>query len=174
MVLEFYGYKTSVSNKLKGKRIIEEVDIIAIKDKKWMIECKYHNEPGIITRLHPALYTYARFLDLEKHNFYAPWLVTNTKCSEDAIEYAKGVNLKITSWKYPHNEGLQDLIMEKNLYPVTILKSVSTEIFNKLYSARITVAIDLLDTPLNEISRRTGIDQKIVTKMIREIREVCV
>ncbi len=172
-VLEYYGYKTTIDNKLKGKRIIEEVDIVAVKDKKWMIECKYHNEPGIITKLHPALYTYARFLDLQRYNFDAPWLVTNTKCSWDAVEYAKGVNLRITGWKYPANDGLQDLIMKKNLYPVTILKSIPGEIFNRLYSAKIVVARDLLEIPLNEISRRTGIDQKTISKMIEEVKEIC-
>ena len=67
-----------------------------------MIECKYHNEQGKPTRLQPAMYTYARFLDLTKR-LDQPWLVTNTKCSRDAKEYAKGVGLKITSWKYPEN-----------------------------------------------------------------------
>ncbi len=172
-VLEYYGYKTTTDNQLKGKRITHEVDIVAIKNKKWMIECKYHNEQGTITDLHAALYTYARFLDLGRYNFDAPWLVTNTKCSDDAIEYAKGVNLKITGWNYPQEESLQNLVMSKKLYPITILTSVSDDILNKLYASRIVVARDLLDESPDDLSRRTLLDKKIILKMIDEIKEVC-
>jgi hypothetical protein len=172
-VLEYYGYQTTTDNKLKGKRIIHEVDIVAIRKKKWMIECKYHNESGTITDLHSALYTYARFLDLGKYGFDAPWLVTNTKCSDDAVEYARGVNLKITSWNYPQDESLQNLIMEKKLYPITILSSVSDEILNRLYSAKIVIARDLLRGSPDDLSRRTRLDKETILKLTDEIKEIC-
>ena len=172
-VLEYNGYKTTTDNKLQGKNIIQEVDIIAVKEKKWMVECKYHNESGTITKLHPALYTYARFLDLGKYNFDAPWLVTNTKCSNDAVLYAKGVNLKVTSWNYPKKESLQDLIMDKKLYPITILNLASVDVLNKLYSAKIVVARDLLDAEPDELSRRTRLDKKMILKLIEETKEIC-
>jgi hypothetical protein len=77
-VLEYHGYKTKTDRHLKGKVITHEVDIVAVKKKKWMVECKYHNENGTISRLHPAMYTYARFLDLSRQKFDGGWLVTNT------------------------------------------------------------------------------------------------
>lgn len=172
-VLEYHGYKTTTDNKLKGKMIIEEVDIVATKKKKWMVECKYHNETGTITKLHPALYTYARFLDLKSYKFDAPWLVTNTKCSRDAVLYAKGVDLRITSWTYPKGESLQDLIMKEKLYPVTILNAVTRKILYKLYSSKIVIARDLIGKSPDEISRRTRLDKKIILKLIDEAKEVC-
>ncbi|NCN51972.1 hypothetical protein GW931_03095 [archaeon] len=172
-VLEYYGYKTSVGNKLKGKRIIHEVDVVAEKDKKWMIECKYHNEHGTITKLHPALYTYARFLDLESYHFNSPWLVTNTRCSGDAINYAKGVGLRVTSWSFPNKESLQDLIHKKSVFPITILTSVKNEEVNKFYEANLIVAKDLLNISSRELSRRAKIDEKRIIKIIEEVREVC-
>ncbi|MDP3966431.1 MAG: ATP cone domain-containing protein [archaeon] len=172
-VLENYGFKTSTDNRLKGKRIYHEVDVVAIKEKKWMIECKYHNERGVITKLHAALYTYARFLDLPGEKFDAPWLVTNTKCSGDAINYAKGVGLRITSWRYPREDNLEKLIEGKNLYPVTILKSISNDILNKLYSSGFVIAKDLLNYSDYELSRRIGVDKKIISKILEEIKVVC-
>jgi hypothetical protein len=89
-ILENYNYKTKVDNIIPGKIILHEVDIIAEKNKKkYMIECKYHNEIGVHTKLHVAMYTYARFLDVKKYDI--PWLVTNTKCVDVALDYAKGV-----------------------------------------------------------------------------------
>jgi len=172
-VLEYYGFKTTTDNKLKGKKIIHEVDIVAVKDKKWMIECKYHNESGIITRLHPAMYTYARFLDLERNNFDAPWLVTNTKCSEDAINYAKGVGLRITAWKFPAKESLQNLIMGKKLYPITILKNLSEKVINEIYELKIVIARDLLKFSSIELSKKTSLSEKEATNVLEEVKIVC-
>jgi len=172
-VLEYYGYKTTVDNKLKGKKIIQEVDIVAEKDKKWMIEAKFHNETGTITKLHPALYTYARFLDLGSYNFDFPWLVTNTKCSKDAIEYSKGVNLKITSWNYPVNENIQSLVGNKKAYPITILTNIKNDEVNKFYDANLVIAKDLLSLDLTRLSRRVKIDEKRLTKIVEEVKEIC-
>jgi len=172
-ILDYYGYKTSVGNKLKGKIIYHEVDIVAIKDgEKFMIEAKYHNEKGTITRLKPAMYTYARFLDLKRQKFNAPWLVTNTRCSQDAINYAKGVGLKMTAWKYPKKGNLQELIMEKNLYPITILKSLPLEGIEKLYDLKILVAKDLLKFSPKEISKKIKIDEQTATKILEEAEAV--
>ena len=172
-VLESSGYKTTIDNKLKGKKIFQEVDIVAEKEKKWMIECKYHNESGTMTRLHVPLYTYARFLDLKNYNFYAPWLVTNTKCSRDAVEYAGGVGLRITSWKYPKKDNLQSLIEMKKLYPITILKKISNDELNKIYESEIVIAKDLLNFSEDELSKKTQISTKRIAKILEEVREVC-
>jgi len=172
-VLKSYGYKTQIDNKLKGKNVFHEVDIIAEKNQKWMIECKYHNESGVLTRLHVPLYTYARFLDLKSQNFHAPWLATNTRCSRDAISYSKGVGLKITSWKYPKKENLQSLIETKKLYPITILKKISNDELNKIYDVGIILAKDLSNFSEDELSKKTQISTKRIAKILEEARIIC-
>lgn len=174
-LLTHYGYKTKVDNFLKGKRIIHEVDIVAENEKlkkTYMIECKYHNESGTITKLHPALYTYARFLDLQK-KFDMPWLVTNTKCSRDAVEYSKGVGLKITSWNYPKTKSLKKLIVQKKLYPITILKAVNEKTKEKLFSLKIVLAKKLLDYSISHLSKEMDLDENEIRKILDEVREVC-
>ena len=171
-LLENYGYKTKTDQKLRGKKIIQEVDIVATKDKKYMVECKYHNDLGTITRLHPAMYTYARFLDLNKYSFDEPWLVTNTKCSWDAINYASGVNLKITSWNFPKNDSLQKLIQDKNLYPVTILIGVDEEIKKSLFGAGFIVLKDLEGKSVNEIKQRTRLPTKTIKILLEEMEKI--
>jgi len=49
------------------------------------------------------------------------WLVTNTRCTSDAIQYAECVGLRIMSWRYPATGSLEKMIEEKRLYPATIL-----------------------------------------------------
>lgn len=172
-LLEFYGYDTNASNKLKGRKIYHEVDVIAKKKKKWMIECKYHNESGITTRLHPALYTYARFLDLSRHRFSGAWLITNTHCSLDAKRYAQGVGLKITSWKYPKKKSLRDLIEKKEVYPITILKSLPAKTRQKFYDLKLLVINDLLEKSVDWLVRETGLNEKRVNNVLNEVRIIC-
>lgn len=176
-LLNHYGYETSVGNFIKGKIITHEVDIIAKEKnlgKSFMVECKYHNEPGTSTNLHPAMYTYARFLDLnEKERPDMPWLVTNTKCTKDAKGYAKGVGLKITGWNFPKEKSLQKLVKEKKLYPITIIKSISHKTKEKLFQARIMIAKNLLNFSVEDLMKRTELSEREIHKILEEVREIC-
>lgn len=174
-LLEEYGYKTKVDVFVKGKIITHEIDIIAedkINSKSYMIECKYHNQPGKHTKLHAALYTYARFLDLTSLKLDQPWLITNTKCSEDAVNYAKGVNLKITGWKYPQEESLLKLIEQKKIYPITMLKTLDNEIKEKLFKNKIVLVRDLLNYQIKDLIKKTGLNETEINKMIEETKKV--
>ncbi len=170
-VLRNYGYKATTDQSLKGRVIYQEVDIVAEKEKKFMIECKYHNEPGTDTRLQPAMYTYARFLDLSQHKFDQPWLITNTKCTVDALGYARGVDLKITSWNFPKDESLIKLISKKNLYPVTIL-FLDRETKEKLLTNKIVLLKTLAEKELKELYKKTNIPIKDLEKIQSKAKEI--
>jgi len=126
-VLRAKGYATQIRSILMGNCVSHEIDVIAQKDnERLMVEAKYHNAPGIHTDVHVSLYTKARFEDLkDKHQFTKPWLFTNTKITPDALTYALCVGLEVTSWSYPQDEGLRDLIDKYRLYPITLLSSLS-------------------------------------------------
>jgi|APSaa5957512622_1039677.scaffolds.fasta_scaffold15647_5 hypothetical protein len=187
-VLENYGFKTEIGKIISGKNITHEVDIIAKKKIKkngqiknnakeftYMVECKYHNQLGTHTNIKVALYTYARFLDLKnnkKYNFNSPWLTTNTKCTPDAMNYAKSVNMKITTWNYPRGKSLQELIEKKQLYPITIIKSMENNIKEKLSDLGIIITKDLLNYDFNELKSKTGFSEKILNQIIKEAKEV--
>lgn len=172
-ILKNYEYKTEVGKFVRGKVIKHEIDVIARKEFNYMIECKYHNFPGIYTELKTALYTYARFLDIKNNGFDFPWLVTNTKCSLDAINYSKGVNMKITTWNYPKSESLQKLIEKKQLYPITILNSVKGDVKERLSFLGITIAKDILTYNFEELKFKTGFSEKVLNKIVNESKEVC-
>lgn len=175
-ILRHYGYKTTTGNIVQGKVVTHEVDVIAEKEGKYMIEAKYHNSLGVHTDTKVALYTYARFLDLKsnpKNNFTQPWLITNTRCTHRATKYSKGVGQKIIGWSYPKKGNLQELIEKKGLYPVTIFKSVSESIKNKLFNAKIIIVKDLANHSLNELKSKTGLDEKILRKILEESKKIC-
>src|SRR5205085_12654308 len=89
-ILQSFGYSTKVRQFLMGKCVSHEIDIVAEKSgKSCMIEAKFHNNPGIRSEIHVALYTQARFQDVKLRNTLdSAWLVTNTKTTVDANTYA--------------------------------------------------------------------------------------
>ena len=171
-VLKNYGYEVKTDQVIKGKIITHEVDVIARKKLDYYIECKYHNTPGIYTDVKVALYVYAAFLDM-KDKFDVAWIATNTKCSSQAIQYAEGTKMKITSWEYPNGESLRDLIEGKKLYPLTILRSLNNESNIKLSNTGIFMAKDLINANFSELKSRTKLPENILQKLINEAKSVC-
>ena len=175
-VLRNHGYKATTNNYIRGKVVMQEVDIVARKNKVSMIETKYHNKKGIRTDTKVAMYTYARFLDIKsnpKYKFNEVWLVTNTRCTSQAKKYSKGVGLRVIGWSYPKNGNLQELIESKSLYPITIFKSISRPIKEKLFKAKIVLAKDLADHSVEELSRKTGLDKKTLAKILEDAKRIC-
>ena len=125
-ILEANGYKIKTNQIIMGKCASHEVDVVAEKaGKKYMIECKFHNQVGGRTEIKAALYTYARFLDLQSQGFDAAWLITNTKATQDVKNYGLCAGVKITSWNYPEGQSLRELVGKSGLMPITSLNSLS-------------------------------------------------
>ncbi len=118
-LLDHLGYETSIPEMIQGQCISHEVDVVAKKDNQiFMVECKFHNRAGTKTRSKEALYTQARFEDL-KDSFTKSWLITNTKLTTNVISYAKCRGMKLLAWRYPQEGGLEKLIEDNHLQPIT-------------------------------------------------------
>ncbi|MBU4266430.1 MAG: hypothetical protein L6243_04540 [Candidatus Altiarchaeales archaeon] len=181
-VLAEHGYKVQLRQNIKGKCVGHEIDIVlSAGDEHTMVECKYHNEYGIYTGLKAALYTYARFLDLEEcakegkcENFTGVWLATNTKFSFDAKQYSKCRGVRLLGWRYPKGEGIETLIESKGLYPITILRKVDRKSKEMLAKANMMLLKDLTEKSPSEISSKTGIKERTLRDIIEEARGIVV
>jgi hypothetical protein len=89
-------------------------------------------------------------LDIEKGRFldskmnYKSILVTNTKFTEKAIKYSNCVGVELLGWKYPPGKSLEKLIEKNQLYPMTILPSVSSQLAKILIDEKIVLVKDVL------------------------------
>lgn len=171
-ILKHSNFKIkNIGAKIRGKCAVHEIDVIAIsKNKKFMIECKYHSSRGIFTGLKESLYTHARFLDLMP-KFENEILICNTKVSFQAKKYAKCVDQQILSWRYPPDNSLEKIIEKNRLYPITILNlnAKEIEIFSKNH---IMLAKDLLDYTDFELAKITGIKSQRVKNFQNQIRQL--
>ena len=148
-ILKMEGYQTQVRQVLTGKCISHEIDLIVTKDNvSSMVECKFHNMPGTHSQVHVSLYTKARFDDIkEKHNLSGVWLVTNTKITPDALDYAICSSMKVIAWDYPENGSFRDLIEKYKLHPITMLTSLSQNQKQLLAGNHVVLAKDICKNP---------------------------
>lgn len=182
-ILKAYGYRTQVGQFVRGGCVSHEVDVVAEKENRhFMVECKYHNSGGIRSDVKVALYVNARFLDIKKvwekfpdhkNFFHQAWLVTNTKCTSQAVRYANCAGLKIVSWHYPKNESLEYLIEQKGLYPITVLPYLSWRIKESLVAGNIVLVGDFARRPIGEITRLTGFREPLVQKLQDQAKSLC-
>jgi len=182
-ILNANGYDAETNRFMKGHCVSHEVDIFAMKDKNGcVIECKYHSSSGNPTDVKTALYIHSRFEDIKKayrlqsgNNLHINegWLVTNTRCTSDAIEYARCVGLKIVSWKYPKTNSLEKMIEDKRLYPVTILSSIRKHAVEILFRNGIIFASDIAKMTESEFLKKSSLDTNSARALKREADALC-
>lgn len=149
LLLNATGYQTKINQILPGECVTHEVDIVATKDNTtYYCEAKFHKAPNQRTDVRVTLYIKARYDDLASANkglTTKPWIITNTRFSTDAIKYAECQAIKLTSWGYPKNEGIMDLIETTRLHPITMIDGLTDSDKQRLLSAGIVTARQLLE-----------------------------
>lgn len=180
-ILKYQGYSVDVGVIVKGKCVNHEVDVIALADHHhFMIECKYHNQRGIVCDVKIPLYINSRFKDVEAEWVKLPghdkrshqgWVVTNTKFSTDAIQYGNCAGLKLLGWDYPIKGSLKDLIDDLGLYPITCLTTLSKAEKQKLLDNKIVLCLELCENP--KLLYDLGMNDLKVKRIIEEGQMLC-
>jgi hypothetical protein len=139
------GYKVEVGVIAEGRCITHEMDVIATKgEKQLIIECKYAQNQGKYVGIQVPLYVRSRVDDiiskrkdmvLYRDYRFTACVVTNTRFSEDSMQYARCADLQLLAWDYPDGNGLKDLLEKYRILPVTIMKHLTqkekTELMNR-------------------------------------------
>lgn len=174
------GYeKVRVGTMVQGECVEHEVDILAEKDgKKIGAEIKFHNKLSITSDLKVALYVHSRFEDIRKKEqkdgkelISEDWLITNTRFSKNAIKYSKCVGMKLMSWNYPRGRGLQDLIDETGIHPITALTSLTSAQKVKLMEKEIVLCRNLEGN--EEVLKSIGIKEQKLEDIMKESQDLC-
>lgn len=180
-ILSNFGYETDTGRIVEGKCVNHEVDVFAESDSEIsLVECKYHNRQGIAVDVKVAMYVHSRFRDLAPamakrypHKKFSGWLVTNTRFTTDATQYAECNGLKIKSWRYPDSDSLEHMIEEKRLYPVTIISGIRSGLAKKLIQKDIILLKDLVDMSLVDISKLLSLTNKKAIALKKQAEELC-
>jgi hypothetical protein len=152
------GYDAKVRMLVQGKCLSHEIDVTLEKDqKRYMVECKFHNSLAMKCSIQTALYTYGRFLDVDAaFDLQFPYLVTNTRFTSEVNKYADCISMRLIGWNYPEHGSLEELIERYRLYPVTILDLKRSDVRMLLEKDMVLVS-DILDRR-DEVIRSLGRD----------------
>jgi hypothetical protein len=180
-LLSRLGYNTRTGIIVEGNCVSHEIDVIAEKDDEhFMIECKFHNRKGHTCNVKIPLYIQSRFKDVEtnwrslpghEHKQHRGWVVTNTRFTEDALQYGTCAGLKLLSWDYPKHEGLKDLISEVNLHPITCLSTLHKEEKQFLLERNIVFCMQICED--HKILDPLGLGIRQQNKVLKEARAIC-
>ena len=180
-LLKHKGYKTQVGVIVKGHCVNHEIDVIAEKEEHhFMIECKFHNRQGYVCDVKIPLYIQSRFLDVEKkwkqldghaEKFHQGWVVTNTRFSEDAIQYGRCMNMNLAGWDYPKNNGLKDWINGSGLHPITCLTTLTTKEKQALLDKNIVLCKSMHHN--HALLQSIGVKPPRLEKVIEECEALC-
>lgn len=176
------GYTTETNVIVRGGCIEHEIDVVAYNDKELIfIEAKFHNNYRIKTDSKDILYVKARFDDLRAHTEYDfggkkramtdGWLVTNTKFTTSAIEFAECNLMHLVGWDYPPMKGnLHGLIDETNLNPMTCLTTLSNAQKKLLIEDNVVLLETIDKNP--KVLDPLGLSERERQEVLDETREV--
>lgn len=175
-VFEAEGYKTKRRLILKGKCATHEVDLAAYSPAhSFVAEAKFHMHPGIKSDLQVAMYSYARFLDLQSARIckgdtcgvVSFSVITNTKFTHAAIKYAECTGINLLSWDYPKNDSLHKKIEEHKVYPITVLTHLSAHQKQTLLQDGTILCAEITKKP--HVLQKLGLSGQKVKLILDEI-----
>lgn len=161
---------------LNGKCVGHEVDVLGMKDgKRFAMEVKFHNSLGTKTDTKDALYVKARIDDLRAANgrnrIDEGWLVTNTRFTRSVIQYVRCTgNMHLLGWDYPRSRGLEVLVEEAHVHPITMLTALSSHDKQILLEADIVLCRDIHN---RDILLDVGIRPDKVGAVLAQVRALC-
>ncbi|HVV39211.1 MAG TPA: restriction endonuclease [Candidatus Paceibacterota bacterium] len=164
------GYEAKIDQIIKGRCVEHEVDVVLTKGSdKIFVEAKFHNAAGFKTDLKTVLYVKARVDDIGEGRGL---VVTNTKFTTKAIQYAECAGLELLGWDYPQGNNLHDRIDQAKLYPVTALTSLSNHEKTALLSERVVLCNALPEK--TEALSKAGVVGPRADKVLEEVGALCV
>lgn len=179
-LLQAHGYTTERGIMMQGECVEHEVDVFAHKGSlTYIVEAKYRNEHNIKTHIDQVMYADARLMDIQRRvsaeevssqakEKYIMWVITNTKFTEKAIQYATCRDIKLVGWNYPKKENLEDMITSKKMYPITVLPSLTRSARDQFAQHNMILAQDILPYSEEDLKRKFQISPSIAKKLQRE------
>lgn len=178
-VFKSEGWEVEWRKLIPGKCVMHEVDIYAKRGGEYLAaELKYHNDPSYKTDVKTALYVKARFDDIwhcDPSSGKCPidhgYLITNTKFTDQAIQYARCAGINLLGWSYPTEGNLYDRIIAAGIYPVTALMSLRKAEKRLLIDKGIVTCAQLRES--RDVLRAVGIPPERIGSIVAESNELC-
>lgn len=177
LLLAHNGFEVTPNRIVAGKCVEHEVDAIARKGGvTYFVEVKHHVNYHTPTGLDESRIARAILEDVAEGFKFGScdlkidraMIVTNTRYSEHARRYGKCRNILQIGWNSPANLSLQNMIEEKNLYPLSCFRGLKREIKTKLVRSGIVLIKQLLEEKPSSLARKSRIPKETLKQIIEK------
>jgi hypothetical protein len=175
------GFETETGRIVQGACVEHEVDVIIHKEQETIFaEAKFHNTVGFKTDLKTVLYVQARVVDIReakksepdaKNKAVTGLVVTNTKFTDKALQYAACQGLATLGWDNPAGATLHERIQKNGLYPVTALTTLTHREKTALLSNKIVLCSSVGEG--ERVLRAAGVTAHRAQEVIEEAGALC-
>jgi Holliday junction resolvase-like predicted endonuclease len=181
MLLKEQGYQVTSNEIVRGKCVEHEIDSIASKDgKTYIVEVKHHSNHHTLSGLDVDRISRAIFEDitegfklgLNSINVEKAIIVCNVKLSEHAKRYADCRGIEHIGWRYPPDHGIDRMIEEKKLYPITYLKNLDSADMRRLTSGGVLLLKQLVESSPESLGQRTRIPRRRLEAIQQRARTI--
>ena len=174
------GYKVQTNVYLDGEGVTHEIDVYAEKGNViYVIEAKYRNEFKSKTHINQVMYADARLDDIRRQakkrgdtREYYMWLVTNTRFTDNAINYIQYRDIQLMGWDFPKYINLMKVAYEKKLFPVTVLPSITFKALKTFSAQKIILVKDLVSFSEYQLRDIFGFSLSLSKELHQEIIEL--
>lgn len=169
ILLKEQGYQVTSNEIVRGRCVEHEIDAIATKGgKTYLVEVKHHSNPHMLSGLDVVRISRAIFEDvtegfkvgLNSINVEKAIIVCNVKLSDHAKRYADCRGIAHIGWRYPSDSGIDRMIEEKKLYPMTYLKNLDSVSMRRLTGEGVLHLKQLVESNPVSLSQKTRIPGK--------------
>ena len=177
VLLAHHGFEVKPNLILRGKCGLREVDAIASKDGvTYFVEAKHHLSYHALTGLDESRIARAVLEDVTEGFMLGrtdlkidrAMIVTNTRYSEHAIQYGDCRKILQIGWSSPQNRGLQEIIEAKELYPLSCLRGLKSEVRLRLVEFGVVLIKQLLGENSFALARKTGLSQETLKELMEK------
>jgi Restriction endonuclease/ATP cone domain len=165
------GFEVSPNSLLTGKCVLHEVDGIAKREGvTYFVEAKHHVNYHALTGLDESRIARAILEDVGEG--YAAgmsdlkidkaMIVTNTRYSDEALQYGACRDILQIGWSSPMGHGLQDLIGGTHMFPLSCLKGLSQGARLRLANSGVVLFGQMANEEAANLTRKTGLPLHVV------------
>jgi hypothetical protein len=173
VLLAHQGFQVEANQILKGRCVEHEVDALATKDGiTYFVEAKHHFSYHALTGLDESRIARAVLEDVSENytsgglRVDRAMIITNTRYSTHAAQYGRCKNILQVGWSSPENFGLQKMIEDKKLYPLSCLKSLKSDMRSRLVNSGFVLIKQLLEQDSWALARRAGLQHEALKEVM--------
>jgi len=173
------GYTAQTDQIVPGKCVEHEVDVVMHKgDTTTYVEAKFHNTAGFKSDLKVALYVKARLDDIDARRAAVGTrgrmhglLVTNTKFTSQAVQFASCAGLELLGWELPGDQTLHTRIEAAHLYPITVLTTLNRREKMALLEQKVVLCREL--PKAEQQLAKAGVSPHKAAQALEEVEALC-